>query len=82
MFQRGSGNDAIVGFADGNALLAQFAINVSCPDEYSFGHWQHNQWIQIAPGAPVGGVIGFAGKSATPGSPLDTTHNPTHWPIG
>ena len=60
MFQRCSGNDAVVGFADGNALLAQFAINVSGPDEYSFGHWQHNQWIQIAPDAPVGGVIGNA----------------------
>jgi len=25
---------------------------------------------------------GFAGKYATPGSPLHTTHNPTYWPIG
>ena len=60
MFQRCSGNDAVVGFSDGNALLAQFAINVSCPEKYRFGHWQHNRWIQIAPDSLVAGVIGNA----------------------
>ena len=29
MFQRGSRNDAVIGLADGNARLTQFAIDVS-----------------------------------------------------
>ena len=35
MVQCRSGNDAVVGRADGDALLSQLAINVSCPHEDS-----------------------------------------------
>lgn len=35
MVQCRSGNDAVVGLADGDALLSQFAINVSCLHENS-----------------------------------------------
>ncbi len=57
MFEGRGSNDAVIGFTDGDALLAQFAINVSGSNEYSFGHWQHNQWTKIVPNAPVHGVI-------------------------
>lgn len=53
-------NGAVVGLADGNALLSQLAINISCPSEYRIGHWQHNQWTKIVPNAPVCGIVGNA----------------------
>ena len=58
MFQRSGSNDAIVGLADGNAFLAQFAVDIRSPDKYRLWHGQHDQWAEIAPNAPVGGVIG------------------------
>jgi hypothetical protein len=60
MFECRGGNNAVVGLADGNALLSQLAVNIRCPSVCSFGHWQHDQWTKIAPDAPVGGVIGNA----------------------
>lgn len=60
MFQRCGRNDAVVGFADGDALLSQLAINISRPNEDSFGHWQHNQWTKITPDPPLSGIIGNA----------------------
>jgi len=58
VFQRRGSNYAIVGLADGNALLAQFAVDICCPDKYRLWHRQHDQWAEIAPHTPVGGVIG------------------------
>jgi hypothetical protein len=60
MFQCCGSNDAIVGLANGYALFAQLAINISGSNEDSFGHWQHNQGAKIAPDPPVDGVIGNA----------------------
>ena len=60
MFQRRGRNDAVIGFADGRALLSQPAVHVSGPDEDGFWHGQQDQWHKIAPHAPVGGVIGNA----------------------
>mgnify|MGYP003573589508 CR=1 FL=1 len=57
MFKCGSSNDTVVGLADVDALLSQLAINISCTDEYSREHWQHNQRSKVAPDTPVGGVI-------------------------
>ena len=58
ILQRRGSNDAIVGLADGNAFLAQFAVDIRCPHKYRLWHRQHNQRAEIAPNAPVGGVIG------------------------
>ena len=58
MFQRRGCNDAVIGFADGRALLSQPAVNVSGADEDGFWHGQQDQWRKIAPHAPVRGVIG------------------------
>ena len=60
MFECRRSNDAVVGLAHGDALLSQLAINVSRPNEDSFGHWQHNQWTKITPDPSVCGVIGYA----------------------
>ena len=60
VFQRGSRNDAVIGLADGNARLTQFAINVSCPEKYRLWHRQHDQRAEIASDTPVGFVIGNA----------------------
>jgi len=49
--------DAVVGFADGHALLSQLTTNISDPNEYSLRHWQQNQWSKIAPNTKVGGII-------------------------
>ena len=58
MFQRSGSNDAIVGLADGNAFLAQFAVDIRCPDKYRLWHGQHDQWTEMAPYTPVGSIIG------------------------
>ncbi len=58
VFQRRDSNDAIVGLADGNALLAQFAVDIRCPDKYRLWHRQYDQGAEIAPHTPVGGDIG------------------------
>ena len=58
MLQRRGSNDAIVGLADGNAFLAQFAVDIRCTHKYRLWHRQHDQRAEIAPHAPVGGVIG------------------------
>ena len=60
VFECRSGNDAVIGLADGDALLSQLAINVSGPNEYSFGYWQHDQGLEIAPNPSVCSVIGNA----------------------
>lgn len=42
MLQRRGGNNAVVRPTNGNASRSQVAIDISCADEYSFVHWQHD----------------------------------------
>lgn len=55
--REGGDDDAVVGFADGDALFAHFAIDVGGPNEPSLGHRQHDQWAQITLNAGVGAVV-------------------------
>ena len=50
MFECRGGTDAVVALADFNALLSQLAVNGSCPNEYSFRHWQHDQGTKESAG--------------------------------
>jgi len=58
MFKCRSGNDAVIGLADGNTCLAQFAVYVHRPNIYCFRHRQHEQWAKITLDSAVGGVVG------------------------
>jgi len=62
IFQCSSGNDAVIGLADGNALLAQLAVYLCRSNKYGFRHGQHDQWTKITPDTLVIGVVSDALK--------------------
>ena len=62
MLERRGCDDAIVRLADGDACLAQFAMDGRCPDKYSVRHGQHDQWTKVALNAPMGCFISSALK--------------------
>ena len=59
MFQHRSGDDAVIGLADGDAPLSHMAVDIRSADKSRSWHWQHDQGADIAPHPPKDRVIGY-----------------------